>query len=93
MDDLNNHENREITGNVGYGRPPMHSRFKPGQSGNPKGRPVGTYGPSKHVQQLFAEAHTAEAIAHSIIERALKGNIAIKFLFDMIDGPVPRRRR
>jgi hypothetical protein len=24
---------------VGKGRPPLHSRFKPGQSGNPKGRP------------------------------------------------------
>lgn len=24
---------------VGYGRPPRHSRFKPGESGNPKGRP------------------------------------------------------
>lgn len=23
---------------VGYQRPPLHSRFKPGQSGNPKGR-------------------------------------------------------
>lgn len=23
----------------GYGRPPIHSRFKPGQSGNPRGRP------------------------------------------------------
>lgn len=26
---------------VGYGRPPRHSRFKKGQSGNPKGRPKG----------------------------------------------------
>ena len=26
---------------VGYGRPPRHSRFKPGQSGNPRGRPKG----------------------------------------------------
>ena len=26
---------------VGYKRPPMHTRFKPGQSGNPKGRPRG----------------------------------------------------
>jgi hypothetical protein len=25
----------------GYGRPPLHSRFKPGQSGNPRGRPKG----------------------------------------------------
>jgi Family of unknown function (DUF5681) len=24
---------------VGYGRPPEHSRFKRGQSGNPRGRP------------------------------------------------------
>ena len=24
---------------IGYGRPPVHSRFKPGQSGNRKGRP------------------------------------------------------
>ena len=24
---------------VGYGNPPGKSRFKPGQSGNPKGRP------------------------------------------------------
>ena len=26
---------------VGHGRPPIHSRFKPGRSGNPKGRPKG----------------------------------------------------
>lgn len=26
---------------VGYGKPPKHSRFKPGQSGNLKGRPKG----------------------------------------------------
>jgi hypothetical protein len=29
------------THSVGYGRPPVHSRFKPGQSGNPKGRRKG----------------------------------------------------
>ena len=27
---------------VGYGKPPKHGRFKPGQSGNPKGRPKGS---------------------------------------------------
>jgi hypothetical protein len=27
---------------VGYGKPPQKSRFKPGQSGNPKGRPKGS---------------------------------------------------
>ncbi len=29
-------------GEVGYGMPPRHARFKKGQSGNPKGRPKGT---------------------------------------------------
>ena len=27
---------------VGYGKPPTATRFKPGQSGNPKGRPKGS---------------------------------------------------
>ena len=26
---------------VGYGKPPRHTRFQPGKSGNPKGRPKG----------------------------------------------------
>ena len=29
---------------IGFGKPPVHSRFKPGQSGNPKGRPRGARG-------------------------------------------------
>lgn len=33
---------------VGKGRPPLESRFKPGKSGNPKGRPKG----SKNAQSL-----------------------------------------
>ena len=27
---------------IGYGKPPNHTRFKKGQSGNPKGRPRGS---------------------------------------------------
>jgi len=34
---------------VGYCRPPLHSRFKPGQSGNPSGRVKG----SKNLKTLF----------------------------------------
>ena len=26
---------------IGYGKPPKHTRFKPGQSGHPSGRPRG----------------------------------------------------
>jgi Family of unknown function (DUF5681) len=36
---------------VGYARPPQHTRFKPGRSGNPKGRPKG----SKNFSTLFSE--------------------------------------
>ena len=35
---------RELPYEVGYGRPPRGHQFKPGQSGNPKGRPKGARG-------------------------------------------------
>jgi hypothetical protein len=43
------------TAAVGYGRPPLASRFKPGMSGNPKGRPKGC----KNLKALIREAMTA----------------------------------
>jgi hypothetical protein len=33
---------RSITEQVGYGQPPLHSRFEKGRSGNPRGRPKGS---------------------------------------------------
>jgi hypothetical protein len=36
---------------VGYGRPPQHSRFKPGESGNPKGR----RSRSRNMKTILAE--------------------------------------
>ena len=37
---------------VGYGKPPRHSRFEPGQSGNPRGRPPA----SKNLSSLLKKA-------------------------------------
>ncbi len=39
---------------IGYGRPPLGSRFKPGASGNAKGRPKN----SKNLRTLIREAMT-----------------------------------
>jgi hypothetical protein len=30
---------QDLPDQVGYGRPPRHTRFRKGRSGNPKGRP------------------------------------------------------
>ena len=38
---MNRHEPKNDEQNIGYGHPPKASRFKPGQSGNPKGRSRG----------------------------------------------------
>ncbi len=43
---------------VGYGRPPRESQFKPGQSGNPKGRPKGKRSLSTIVDEVLAERVT-----------------------------------
>ncbi len=48
----------DIEDRVGYGRPPRHTRFKPGQSGNRKGRPRGAKGQKEIVWRIAYETHT-----------------------------------
>jgi Family of unknown function (DUF5681) len=45
---------------VGYGRPPIESRFQPGTSGNPRGRRKG----SKNLKTLIRKAMTASVSIH-----------------------------
>jgi len=40
---------------VGYRRPPKHTRFPPGQSGNPKGRPPGRANSKTTVARVINE--------------------------------------
>jgi hypothetical protein len=44
-----------VNGRVGYGRPPMTTRFRPGQSGNPRGRPKGARNLSTIVAAALSE--------------------------------------
>jgi len=72
---------------VGYSRPPRDHQFKPGQSGNPKGRPKGSKNEATILRELFGRkvvikesgktrrATLLEAIYFRIAEDALKGNI------------------
>ncbi|MBB5341444.1 DUF5681 domain-containing protein [Tunturiibacter gelidoferens] len=51
-------QQEEIDYGVGYKRPPVHSRFPTGQSGNPKGRPRGRKNLKTIVNQVAWEEVT-----------------------------------
>jgi Family of unknown function (DUF5681) len=71
---------------VGYCRPPLHSRFKPGQSGNPKGRPRQSRNLRTIVKQVLSEdmqireggrlrrMSAMEALVRTLRARAFKGD-------------------
>ena len=40
---------------VGYRKPPQHSRFKKGQSGNPRGRPKGSQSAARLARRILSE--------------------------------------
>lgn len=70
---------------VGYARPPKHSRFKPGTSGNPRGKRKGARSFATEVQRLLQapvklkhngkprQVTSQEAILLRLLEKALKG--------------------
>ena len=72
----------------GYGSPPRHSRFKRGQSGNPRGRPRGAKGHKQTVAKIVNEMHwvvedgdrrrrsTLELIVLQLRNLAAQGNVS-----------------
>ncbi len=61
---------------VGYGRPPVASQFKAGQSGNAKGRPKG----SKNLSTLLREEMDAKILVteNGVQKRMPKGRVAVR---------------
>jgi len=71
---------------VGYGKPPKQTRFKPGESGNPKGRPKGTKNLATDLNEELAEKiivteggqtlkiSKQRAMIKSLLAKALKGD-------------------
>jgi hypothetical protein len=71
---------------VGYGRPPKATRFKPGQSGNPAGRPKGELNVATALDAELKlsivvrengrnrKISKAEGIAKALTMKALKGD-------------------
>lgn len=47
-------------GDVGYGKPPVEHRFKPGKSGNPSGRPKNAKGRRATAKRVLMEKHRAD---------------------------------
>jgi hypothetical protein len=72
---------------VGYCRPPLHTRFRPGKSGNPKGRPRGRKNLRTIVENGLKEpvkitvgdktriVSKAEALVLTWINAALQGDV------------------
>jgi hypothetical protein len=70
---------------VGYKRPPRHTRFQPGVSGNPSGRRKGSKNIRTIVEQILGEEISlrdggvtkkitkAEAIVRALVHGAIKG--------------------
>jgi len=71
---------------VGYGKPPVHTRFKPGQSGNPKGRRKGQRNVHTVVDEVLSQRITIregnrtrsvsklDAVIVTMVNAALKGD-------------------
>ena len=71
---------------IGYGKPPKSGHFKPGQSGNPKGRPKGCKGVNTIIDDVFRKKVSlreggkvkkisqVEALFRRVMNEALKGD-------------------
>lgn len=77
---------------AGYGKPPKHTQFKKGQSGNPKGRPRKGKSPIDRIRRIFDEPITiyedgkartvtkGEAMIRRLVADSINGKIGAQKL-------------
>jgi antitoxin (DNA-binding transcriptional repressor) of toxin-antitoxin stability system len=84
---------------VGYGNPPLHTRFRKGQSGNPRGRPRGAASLARLLQQaldrrvtIVEDGHERrvtqrEAVIAQLVAKSAQADLrAIRLLLDMVQA-------
>lgn len=72
---------------IGYGRPPENTRFEPGRSGNPKGRPKERQNLMKAIRQVYTDkipvregektvrSERIVALIRKLVNQALMGDV------------------
>src|SRR5262249_22424671 len=73
---------------VGYGKPPRHTRFKQGLSGNPRGRPRGSKNLTTLLEEEFDEQVTIKENGQQ--RRITKRQAAVKQLINKLVSGDPR---